>query len=102
MSVRAASSFLRQSRNELAGFLPGSNSEAQAFLQRDGQVIIRMRGLPFDATAKDVVSRRFPFLEQNSCVTHVVYEADTSMFALQTNRVSDDVRYARIDARGKI
>ncbi|CAF3725437.1 unnamed protein product [Adineta steineri] len=33
----------------------GSNSEAQAFLQRDGQVIIRMRGLPFDATAKDVV-----------------------------------------------
>ena len=36
--------------------LLGSNSEAQAFLQRDGQVIIRMRGLPFDATAKDVVS----------------------------------------------
>ena len=34
----------------------GSNSEAQAFLQRDGQVIIRMRGLPFDATARDVVS----------------------------------------------
>ncbi|CAF5123275.1 unnamed protein product, partial [Rotaria sp. Silwood1] len=31
-----------------------SNSEAQAFLQRDGQIIIRMRGLPFDATAKDV------------------------------------------------
>jgi epithelial splicing regulatory protein 1/2 len=37
-------------------FLLGSNSEAQAFLQRNGQVIIRMRGLPFDATAKDVVS----------------------------------------------
>ena len=37
-------------------FVSGSNSEAQAFLQRDGQVIIRMRGLPFDATAKDVVS----------------------------------------------
>jgi epithelial splicing regulatory protein 1/2 len=37
-------------------FILGSNSEAQAFLQRDGQVIIRMRGLPFDATAKDVVS----------------------------------------------
>lgn len=33
----------------------GSNSEAQAFLQRNGQVIIRMRGLPFDATAKDVI-----------------------------------------------
>ncbi len=37
----------------------GSNSEAQAFLQRDGQVIIRMRGLPFDASAKDVVSKIF-------------------------------------------
>lgn len=35
----------------------GTNSEAQGFLQRDGQVIIRMRGLPFDATAKDVVSK---------------------------------------------
>ncbi|CAF1344615.1 unnamed protein product [Rotaria sordida] len=35
----------------------GSNSEAQAFLQRDGQIIIRMRGLPFDATAKDVINR---------------------------------------------
>lgn len=37
-------------------FIKGSNSEAQAFLQRDGQIIIRMRGLPFDASAKDVVS----------------------------------------------
>lgn len=37
------------------GLYLGSNSEAQAFLQRNGQVIIRMRGLPFDATAKDVV-----------------------------------------------
>jgi hypothetical protein len=35
--------------------ISGSNAEAQKFLQRDGQVIIRMRGLPFDATAKDVV-----------------------------------------------
>ncbi|CAF4706037.1 unnamed protein product, partial [Rotaria socialis] len=31
-----------------------SNSEAHAFLQRDGQIIIRMRGLPFDATSRDV------------------------------------------------
>ena len=43
----------------------GSNSEAQTFLQRDGQVIIRMRGLPFDATAKDVVSIKY------SCVKDV-------------------------------
>jgi len=36
-------------------YLKRSNSEAQTFLQRDGQVIIRMRGLPFDATSKDVI-----------------------------------------------
>jgi hypothetical protein len=42
----------------ILNFNIGSNSEAQAFLQRNGQVIIRMRGLPFDATAKDVVSLR--------------------------------------------
>ena len=42
-------------RIELILNFQGSNSEAQAFLQRDGQVIIRMRGLPFDAVAKDVV-----------------------------------------------
>jgi len=43
--------------NIYSNFNLGSNSEAQAFLQRDGQVIIRMRGLPFDAVAKDVVSK---------------------------------------------
>ena len=34
----------------------GSNKEAQQFLSRGGQVIIRMRGLPYDASAKQVVS----------------------------------------------
>jgi len=34
----------------------GSNNEAQAFLSRGGQVIVRMRGLPYDCTAKQVVS----------------------------------------------
>ncbi|CAF4327937.1 unnamed protein product [Rotaria sp. Silwood2] len=46
----------------------GSNSEAQAFLQRDGQIIIRMRGLPFDATAKDVIE----FFTRGDVPTHVV------------------------------
>lgn len=36
----------------------GNNKEAQAFLARGGQVIIRMRGLPYDCTAQQVVSRR--------------------------------------------
>ena len=34
----------------------GTNSEAHAFLSRGAQVIVRMRGLPYDCTAKQVVS----------------------------------------------
>eukprot|EP00096_Caligus_rogercresseyi_P001636 TRINITY_DN1272_c0_g1_i1.p1 TRINITY_DN1272_c0_g1~~TRINITY_DN1272_c0_g1_i1.p1 ORF type:complete len:517 (+),score=134.00 TRINITY_DN1272_c0_g1_i1:384-1934(+) len=33
----------------------GSNAEAQEFLSRGGQVIIRMRGLPYDATSIQVM-----------------------------------------------
>ena len=33
----------------------GNNSEAQEFLSRGGKVIIRMRGLPYDCTQKQVV-----------------------------------------------
>ncbi|XP_041376014.1 epithelial splicing regulatory protein 1-like isoform X2 [Gigantopelta aegis] len=43
----------------------GSNSEAQAFLSRGGQVIIRMRGLPFTATSQQVLE--FFAREPNSC-----------------------------------
>merc|ERR1719249_287008 len=32
-----------------------NNSEAQEFLSRGGQVIIRMRGLPYDCSAKQVI-----------------------------------------------
>jgi hypothetical protein len=40
----------------------GSNNEAQNFLARNGQVIVRMRGLPYDCTPKQVVRWRFlPF-----------------------------------------
>lgn len=34
----------------------GASGEAQAFLSKGAQVIIRMRGLPYDCTAKQVVS----------------------------------------------
>ncbi len=37
-------------------FSSGSNREAQQFLSKGAQVIIRMRGLPYDASAKQVVS----------------------------------------------
>lgn len=33
----------------------GASNEAQAFLSKGAQVIIRMRGLPYDCTAKQVV-----------------------------------------------
>jgi len=41
--------------------LLGSNTEAQAFLSRGGQVIIRMRGLPFTSTTQQVVSHCYWF-----------------------------------------
>ena len=43
-------------RSVVRPYLLGNNKEAQQFLSRGGQVIIRMRGLPYDATAKQVVS----------------------------------------------
>lgn len=43
----------------------GSNSEAQAFLSRGGQAIIRMRGLPFTSTTQQVLE--FFAREPNPC-----------------------------------
>lgn len=37
----------------------GNNNEAQQFLSKGGQVIVRMRGLPYDCTAQQVVSCRW-------------------------------------------
>jgi epithelial splicing regulatory protein 1/2 len=34
----------------------GASNEAQSFLSKGAQVIIRMRGLPYDCTANQVVS----------------------------------------------
>lgn len=39
--------------------ITGNNNEAQAFLTKGAQVIVRMRGLPYDCTAKQVVKRTF-------------------------------------------
>ena len=51
----------------------GNNKEAQAFLSRGGQVIIRMRGLPYDASAKQVVS--FSFIRPNSSASKKYFES---------------------------
>ncbi|CAF3359512.1 unnamed protein product [Rotaria socialis] len=54
----------------------GSNSEAHAFLQRDGQIIIRMRGLPFDATSRDVIE----FFTRGDQPANIVDDAQGVLF----------------------
>lgn len=41
---------------EFVNVAGGNNTEAHDFLSRGGQVIIRMRGLPYECTADKVVS----------------------------------------------
>ncbi|XP_076343782.1 RNA-binding protein fusilli-like isoform X2 [Tachypleus tridentatus] len=45
----------RASGEDFVNIAGGSNNEAQTFLSRGGQVIVRMRGLPYDCTAKQVL-----------------------------------------------
>lgn len=47
----------RSSGEDFLSVAGGSSSEAQAFLSRGAAVIVRMRGLPYDCTAKQVVSK---------------------------------------------
>lgn len=46
----------RASGEDFLNVAGGASNEAQTFLSRGAQVIIRMRGLPYDCTAKQVVS----------------------------------------------
>jgi hypothetical protein len=46
----------RASGEDFLSVAGGKSSEAQAFLSRGAAVIVRMRGLPYDCTAKQVVS----------------------------------------------
>lgn len=48
----------KASGDDFVNVAGGGNNEAQAFLSRGAQVIVRMRGLPYDAAAKQVVSWR--------------------------------------------
>lgn len=45
----------RASGEDFLSVAGGASNEAQAFLSKGAQVIIRMRGLPYDCTAKQVV-----------------------------------------------
>lgn len=46
----------RASGEDFLNVAGGASNEAQAFLSKGAEVIIRMRGLPYDCTAKQVVS----------------------------------------------
>lgn len=46
----------RATGEDYANVAGGATSEALAFLSRGAQVIVRMRGLPYDATPQQVVS----------------------------------------------
>lgn len=46
----------RATGNDFLSVAGGSSCEAQAFLSKGAAVIVRMRGLPYDCTAKQVVS----------------------------------------------
>ncbi|XP_059089266.1 epithelial splicing regulatory protein 1-like isoform X1 [Tigriopus californicus] len=54
----------------------GNNKEAQSFLSRGGQVIIRMRGLPYDCTAKQVTE----FFESGESGCDVLDKEDGVLF----------------------
>lgn len=55
----------RASGEDFLNVAGGASNEAQAFLSKGAQIIIRMRGLPYDCTAKQVVSipvTKYPFI----------------------------------------
>lgn len=45
----------RASGEDFLAVAGGASNEAQSFLSKGAQVIIRMRGLPYDCTANQVV-----------------------------------------------
>lgn len=47
----------RASGEDFLAVAGGASNEAQAFLSKGAQVIIRMRGLPYDCTAAQVVCK---------------------------------------------
>jgi epithelial splicing regulatory protein 1/2 len=48
----------RASGEDFLAVAGGASNEAQAFLSKGAQVIIRMRGLPYDCTANQVVCKQ--------------------------------------------
>ena len=55
----------KASGEDFVGVAGGTSGEAHAFLSRGAQVIVRMRGLPYDCVAKQVVRKK--------CSQHIFY-----------------------------
>lgn len=51
----------RATGEDFLGVAGGATNEAAAFLSRGAQVIVRMRGLPYDCTPAQVVNHHFVF-----------------------------------------
>ncbi|XP_015183240.1 PREDICTED: RNA-binding protein fusilli isoform X2 [Polistes dominula] len=66
----------KASGEDFVGVAGGTTSEAHAFLSRGAQVIVRMRGLPYDCVAKQVID--FFLSGQKSC--HVLDGEDGVLF----------------------
>lgn len=49
----------KASGEDFVGVAGGTSGEAHAFLSRGAQVIVRMRGLPYDCVAKQVVHNAY-------------------------------------------
>lgn len=60
----------RASGEDFLNVAGGASNEAQAFLSKGAEVIIRMRGLPYDCSAKQVVSLQKLFHEINLLKAH--------------------------------
>lgn len=60
----------RASGEDFLNVAGGASNEAQAFLSKGAEVIIRMRGLPYDCSAKQVVSLQKLFHKINLLNAH--------------------------------
>jgi len=71
----------RANGDDFVNVAGGNNNEAQAFLSRGGQVIVRMRGLPYDCTAQQVIE--FFANGENSC--QVMHNEDGVLFVRKSD-----------------
>lgn len=83
----------KASGEDFVGVAGGTSGEAHAFLSRGAEVIVRMRGLPYDCVAKQVVHNCFNDLQildsiNNATIEHADYVHAVSVLPLYILDVS--------------